>query len=165
MARGKKTCPGCGKDLGLRTLTCPSCGHEFRKKEKKPAKEKPEKKIEEPKEEPKKEPVTEVEEEILPKPRKTKKIAYKKDPFHAESVCKCMSPIKYTRHGSIIILIGPVIVSHDLEPELVFNSMYPKIEIDAIEGSLKVFKGFKEQERPDIIYQGMVIIEDLITVK
>ena len=161
MGKGKKSCPGCGKELGARTLTCPECSHEFRKKEKKPAKEKPEKKIEEPKEE----PVTEVEEEILPKPRKTKKITHKGDPFHAEDICKCMSPIKYTRHGSIIILIGPVIVSHDLEPELVFNSMYPKIEIDAIEGSLKVFKGFKEQERPDIIYQGMILIEELITVK
>ena len=161
MARGKKTCPGCGKDLGLRTLTCPSCGHEFRKKENKPKKEKPKKEIKEPKEE----PITEVEEEILPKPRKTKRITYKNDPFHAEDVCKCMSPIKHTRHGSIITLIGPVIVTHDLEPELIFNAMYPKIVIDAIEGSLKVFKGSKEQERPDIIYQGMILIEDLITVK
>jgi len=158
MARGKKVCPGCNEELGVRTLTCPECGHSFRKKEKIQPKPEPVEEIED-----KVEETDKVEEEV-PR-RRTKRIKYGGDPLHADSICACTSPMNHTRSGSVITLIGPVIVKHDLEPELVFNSMYPKIEIDAIEGALKVFRGSKEQTIPDIVYEGMIIIEELITVK
>jgi len=29
MARGKKKCPGCSEELGLRTYKCPKCGYDF----------------------------------------------------------------------------------------------------------------------------------------
>jgi len=161
MAKGKKTCPGCNEELGARTLTCPKCNHNFRKKKEEPKKPEPEPIQEEiieeeiiiAEEEPKEEELEEIPQ------RRTRTRTYKGDPISVEDICACMSAIKTTSDGNTITLIGPVIIRSGLEPELSFNEMYPKIAVDTVKGSVLVFRGTRDQEIPDIIYEGMAIIE------
>jgi len=165
MPRGKKICPDCDTELGVRTSTCPECDHVFAKKT--PKKKTPvivEPEVEEIEEEiedeiiPEEEPAEVEEEKVIPRKR-LKTINYKGDELSIDSVLACFNPIKTYKHAGLITCIAPVVVKKDLEPEIQFNNMYPKVELDTTTGNIAIYRGKPEDIVPNIIVKNVIIKE------
>ncbi|MFW6173201.1 MAG: hypothetical protein ACOC5T_05595 [Elusimicrobiota bacterium] len=148
MPKGKKTCPECDTLIGARNKQCPECNYEFFPKisRQKQINEKPETF-------PKKIPL---------KRFKTKVKKYTGNPISVEDICSVLAPMKHSVRGNIFVCLSSVVVRHTFEPELKFNALYCKIEMDTATGDLSIFKGTMEQQKPDIVYKNMIQIGSLV---
>jgi hypothetical protein len=155
MAKGKKSCPKCNSELGVRTRVC-SCGYTFvpGKSSNTTSVTKAVEQEEEVKgEEAAQEVLVVAEPENVQK--RSKKIIYKGERLSADKLVAICHPYKISRNNAVITMLSPIIVSPEANDVLAFNSLYRKIEINLIEKSLSIWKIIGEGA-PDIVCEGLV---------
>jgi len=143
MARGKKVCPDCSTELGVRTHKCPNCDHVFVSKR---LRDNPVDLVETPKALDLAEPT-----------RKSRKAQWKGDKIDVDILKSACNAISIEEKGDIVSIYKPVIMTKDFQPNLVYNRLPALIQADINAKTISIWDGMVASGAPNRVFLGALI--------